>query len=289
MRLPKVRTVVTYLVALLMFMWTIIPLYWLVNMAFMHNLEVIARPTHWYVHQPTLSNFIRLFGFTWWGPRGEPVRPVGQGPQIRLGLLNSLIISVITMIITLLVSLPVAYALGRLNFKYKNGLFFAILFGRSYPPVSAAIPFYTLYKASGLLGTRVGLIIVYLTLAIPLVVWVMTGFFMSLPRTLEAAARVDGCSRLQAIYKVVIPVAMPGVAACAVIGFFTLWSEFAFATILTFGSDAQPFPPTLGSLFWMVPQPAENAAALSLALVPPIILALIFQGQLRKANLVTLY
>jgi multiple sugar transport system permease protein len=184
------------------------------------------------------------------------------------------------------VSIPAAYAIGRLTFKGKGKLLLTIILSRSYPPIAILIPFFSMYQKLQIQGTILGLIIIYLTLTIPLVVWILSGFFSSLPRSLERLARVDGCTPFQALYRVLIRAAMPGVTACAVIAFLTCWNEFTFALMLTPGSSAQTFPPALAAMFTNVSYPNENAAAALLALIPVMILAYLFQSRIRGLNLV---
>jgi multiple sugar transport system permease protein len=279
------RRVLTYGFAMLLVVWTLIPIYWLLNMSLMFKPELLSVPTHLYPHDPTFSNYTRLFGATATGPGGE-LPPVGQAPLIRRGLVNSAVIAVVVTLLTMAVTLPVSYALGRLTFRGKMPMLFAIIASRSYPPISVVIPFFYLYTRVELQGTLRGLIIIYLTLTVPMIVWVMTSFFSSLPRTVEAAARVDGNTRWQAFYRVILPMSWPGIAVAAAISFMVCWNEFAFSQILAAGSRAQTFPPTLATMFFQISQPTEMAAASIIAILPPAMLAYLFQRRIRSLNLV---
>jgi len=281
----SLRRVLVYAGALLLLVWTLIPIYWLLNMSLMFKPELLSVPTHLWPHEPTFSNYTRLFGATAMGPGGE-MPPVGQAPIIRRGLVNSAIIAVAVTAITMVVALPVAYALGRLQFKGRAAMLFAIIMSRSYPPIAIVVPFFYLYTQVGLQGTKRGLIIIYLTLTIPMIVWVMTSFFSSLPRTIEAAARVDGNPRWQAFTRVILPMSWPGIAVAAAISFLICWNEFAFSQILAAGSTAQTFPPALSTMFFQVSQPNEMAAASIIAIIPPAIIAYLFQRRIRSLNLV---
>ncbi|MFM9105642.1 MAG: carbohydrate ABC transporter permease [Chloroflexota bacterium] len=281
----SLRRILIYAGALLLLVWTLIPIYWLLNMSLMFKPELLSVPTHLWPHEPTFSNYTRLFGATAMGPGGE-MPPVGQAPIIRRGLVNSAIIAVAVTAITMLVALPVAYALGRLQFRGRGAMLFAIIMSRSYPPIAIVVPFFYLYTQVGLQGTKRGLIIIYLTLTIPMIVWVMTSFFSSLPRTVEAAARVDGNTRWQAFTRVILPMSWPGIAVAAAISFLICWNEFAFSQILAAGSTAQTFPPALSTMFFQVSQPNEMAAASIIAIIPPAIIAYLFQRRIRSLNLV---
>ena len=188
------RRILTYLLAGLLVVWSLIPIYWLANMSLMFKPELLSVPTHLYPHEPTISNYTRLFGATAQGPGGE-LPPVGQAPLIRRGLVNSGVVALVVVALTMLVALPVSYALGRLNFRGKTAMLFTIITSRSYPPIAVVIPFFYLYSRANLQWTLRGLILIYLTGTIPMIVWLMTGFFASLPRTVEADARVDGNTR----------------------------------------------------------------------------------------------
>jgi multiple sugar transport system permease protein len=285
-RFASRRGLLVYGAGVLLALWTLVPIYWLLNLAFMFNVEMLAVPTHFYPHDFTISNFARLFGQESIGPTGERMLPIPQGDLVRLGLRNSLLVATVTTTLTMVLALPVAYVLGRLQFRLRNMLILAILLSRAYPATAAIIPFFGLFLLLGLRGTQVGLVIVYLSITIPLVVWIMLGFFAALPRSLEAAARTDGCTRFQAFYRVMLPMSLPGVAACAVICFLTVWNEFLFAFILASGTSALTFPPTLSSMFFQYFYPTEAAAATVLGLIPVVIVAFVFQRWIRNLNIV---
>jgi len=285
MTASPLRKVVLYGSGLLLAIWTLIPVYWMANMALMYHAELVSIPAHLYPHQLTLSNFLRMFGLPAAGPDGQPLVAIGQAFLVRQGWLSSLIVAVAVTIITMVVALPCAYALGRLTYRGRNALLFGIISTRAYPPIAVLIPFAYLFQVAGMQGTLQGLIIIYLTITVPLISWIMSGFFASLPRNAERAARVDGLTRWQAFWRVMIPMAMPGVASCAVIAFLTAWNEFTFSLILNAGSPAQTFPPALSAMFFQISYANEMAAAAFLGIVPPAILALIFQSRIKRLNI----
>jgi multiple sugar transport system permease protein len=280
------RRILVYVLAALLVIWTLVPIYWLLNMSLMFKTEFLAVPTHLYPRDPTISNYSRLFGATAIGPGGAELPVIGQASMIQNGLRNSVIVALIVTALTMLVSLPVAYALGRLGFRGRTALLFAIIASRSYPPIAIIIPFVLLYSQIGLQGTTRGLVLIYLTLTIPLVIWVMTGFFASLPHTVEAAARVDGNTRWQAFYRVILPMSWPGIAVTTAICFMVCWNEFAFSQFLAAGSEAQTLPPAIATFFFQISQPTEMAAVSIIAIIPPALLAYLFQSRIRNLNLV---
>ena len=119
-----------------------------------------------------------------------------------------------------------------------------------------------------------------------MIVWVLTSFFAQLPRTVEAAARVDGNTRFQTFYRVILPMSWPGIAVATAISFMVCWNEFAFASFLTAGSPAQTFPPILPTMFFQISMPTEMAATSLVGIIPPAILAYLFQRRIRSLNLV---
>lgn len=266
--------------------WTLVPIYWLLNMSLMFKTELLSAPTHLYPHDPTVSNYTRLFGATAIGPGGAELPVIGQAPIIQQGLRNSLIVAVVVTILTMIISLPVAYVLGRLQFRGRTAMLFAIITSRSYPPIAIVLPFVLLYSQVGLQGTVLGLVIIYLTLTIPMIIWVMTSFFSSLPRTVEAAARVDGNTRWQAFYRVILPMSWPGIAVATAISFMVCWNEFVFSQFLAAGSTAQTLPPAISTFFFQISQPTEMAAVSIISIIPPALLAYLFQSRIRSLNLV---
>ncbi len=281
------RGILIYSLAALILVWTLVPIYWLLNMTLMYRVEMVTLPTHLYPHTPTLSNFQRVLGFASQSPTGETMPPSGHAEMIKLGLANSLILSCVVTILTVIIAMPVAYALGRLTFKHKNALLFAILGSRSYPPIAVVIPFFMLYLRLGLTGTHQGLVLIYLSATVPLAVWVMMGFFSSLPRSAEQEARIDGCTRWQAFSRVLLPMSWPGLAATAIISFLSVWNEFNFAFFLAGGSKATTLPPEVAGMFVLTYGSVnEAAAATALAIVPPLVLAYIFQGRIKSLNIV---
>jgi multiple sugar transport system permease protein len=280
------RRLLIYGFATLLVIWTLVPIYWLFNMSLMFKTELLSVPTHLYPHDPTVSNYTRLFGGTAIGPGGAELAVIGQAPIIQQGLRNSLVVAVIVTILTMIISLPVAYALGRLQFRGRTAMLFAIITSRSYPPIAIVLPFVLLYSQVGLQGTVRGLVIIYLTLTIPMIIWVMTSFFSSLPRTVEAAARVDGNTRWQAFYRVILPMSWPGIAVAIAISFMVCWNEFVFSQFLAAGSTAQTLPPAISTFFFQISQPTEMAAVSIISIIPPALLAYLFQSRIRSLNLV---
>jgi multiple sugar transport system permease protein len=280
------RQVVVHVGALLLAAWTLIPLVWLAITSITPPREFASRPLRFWPRDPEVTNYPRLLGKDVTNAAGDVLPASGHSSLIVDGLVNSAVVAVAVTLISLAVTIPAAYALARLELRWREAGLLTILATRALPPIATTIPFFALFSTLGLSGTRTGLVIAHLTITVPLLVWIGTSFFASLPVGLERMARVDGCSRFRAITKVVVPASVPSITAMAVIAFLTSWNEFTFALIFNTGSAAQTFPPALASMFFQVSVPTEVAAATCLGLLPPLLLAAVFQRYIRKVNFV---
>ena len=194
---------------------------------------------------------------------------------------NSLIVAGTTTIICVTVGGLCAYALARLRFRGKGPLLTLILAVSVFPQISVVSPLYLLLRRLHLINTYPGLILPYLTFAMPLTVWLLVGFFRQLPAELEEAAMVDGASRLRALREVILPVALPGLAATAILTFVYSWNEFLFALSFTLGPERQTVPVAI-ALFrgqYQVPWGQILAAAI-VATAPVGLLVLAFQRRI---------
>ncbi len=265
--------------------WTFLPMYWTVKFAFMTKTEIARFPPVLYPHEPTLAAFYNIFGYDYTTADGTVYIASGQARQIIMGLQNSLLIAVIVMAITTLIVVPLAYLFARLQFAFKGPLLAIILLSVSLPPVSTLIPFYSLYVQLGLVGTRFGLIVITLTITIPIVTWMLIGFFRNLP-PIEQLGRIDGFSRLYVFTRIIVPMARSGILVAAVIAFLFSWNEYVYAQILSTGSNAVTLPAAMSGFLFQVPEPAQLAAALLLSLLPPFLIAFFLQKHVTEMNLV---
>jgi multiple sugar transport system permease protein len=192
-----------------------LPFVWLVLMSFKTNDDIFAFPPK-QLFAPTLQNYAGLWA-----------------SSFRYSFVNSAIVSVSSTLLALLVGVPGAYALSRVSIRHEKPLSLLILASRMAPPIAFTIPYFLAYRWMGLLDTRTGLILIYLTFNISLVVWLMRSFFDACPRSLEEAAWVDGASLWQGFTRIMLPISGPGVAATAILCFLYSWNDFFFALILT--------------------------------------------------------
>ena len=170
------------------------------------------------------------------------IRSSGYGNRFK----NSLIISIISTLLAVSMGTLTAYGFSRFKVAGEDDWLFFILSTRMLPPVVVAIPMYLMYRVVGLNDSHIGLIILYTAFNLSFSVWIMKGFIDEIPREYEEAALVDGYTRVQAFFKVVLPEAMTGIAATAVFCFITAWNEYAFALIMT-NRKAQTAPPYIPS------------------------------------------
>ncbi|MFC4360356.1 carbohydrate ABC transporter permease [Halobium salinum] len=193
-------------------------------------------------------------------------------------ILNSLLISTSTTVIVLALATPAGYAFSRFRFRFDNLLFIGVIFSRLFPPIGLVVPYYQIMARVGLLDDLLGVTIAQVYLWLPLMIYIMRNFFISIPEELDESARVDGCTRLQAFRKVALPLARPGIAACGILTFLYSWREFLFSLIVTSTLDAMPISVAVFkfvgdvSVSW-----ASMAAASILAIIPTVFIVVFFQ------------
>jgi multiple sugar transport system permease protein len=198
-------------------------------------------------------------------------------------LRNSIGICLIATFIGVALATTCAYAIARLDFPGKKMILASALGVAVFPVISIVTPLFNLWRSIGLYNTWPGLIIPYLSLTLPLAIWVLAAFFRQIPWEMEQAAQVDGATTWQAFRKVVVPLAMPGVFTTAIITFFTVWNDFVYSSSLTSTSASQTVPAALanftGSSQFVQPTGAISAAAV-IVTIPVVLLVLIFQKRI---------
>ncbi len=267
--------------------WSLLPIYWVVNLSFQRRYDIYTIPAFFLPPRVTSENYLRALGVLKSSVFGSDYG-TGQVPQFLAGLGNSGLVATLVMLLTLLLCIPAGYAFARFSFPLRTSIFFVILFARSLPPISSSIPYYQFYKQAGLLGTIPGLVFVHLTLTVPLTTWVLSGFFSSLPVELDRQARVDGCSRLRMFTSVLIPVAAPGLAAVAILAWLTSWNEFIFALLLGFARDLYTVSPAIAGplIGGGSANPELSTAFMSISLLPSIVAASILQHYMTRLKIV---
>lgn len=249
-----------------------VPGLWVVVTAFRPNIEVLARPTIWIPQNPTLENFLKIFGML---PQQQEGLPVAQY------FINSLVISITSTVVAILIGMMGGYAFARYRFGGKATLFLAFMLSRSVPGVALSLPLFIVWSRIGLIDTPLGLIIVYLAINIPFTIWLTDGFFRQIPVDLNEAAQIDGCTRWQAFWKVEFPLARSGLASAAIFAFLTSWNEYALASQLsrTVASKTMPVGLMDFTAQFTVDWTGMSAMAV-LIIIPALILTFIVQKHL---------
>jgi multiple sugar transport system permease protein len=250
----------------------LLPVYWMVNMSLKDRAEFAARPPTLIVERPTTANYYDLLVTQRFYLKGR----------------NSLIVAIIAATLAVTVGTLAAYALSRFrlpkNFNYH--LLFTILTIRMFPPIVTVIPLFAFYNREffgfKLYDTQIGLGLIHGFMELPLVLWMMIGFFRDIPRDMEEAALVDGDSRFAVLRKIALPLVAPGLAATFILVFIASWNEFLVALILT-GSRAQTLPIAVaGQIGQYDVQWGNMMAAGVITTIPVLILALVTQRYLTR-------
>jgi multiple sugar transport system permease protein len=239
------------------------PVYWMVSSAFKSDADVSQYPPVW-LFTPTLENFIKLF----------------QEMNAWDALFNSAFIVSIATLIAMMAGTMAAYALARFQIGGKNALALEILSVRMLPPIVSVIPLFIIARLLGVFDTPWLLMAVYALAGLPFVVWIMRVFIQDIPQSVEEAAMIDGCGRIEAFWRVTLPLLLPGLAATMVIVFMFAWNEFLFASMLT-SQQAKTLPVIAANAI----QPKAIAWGLASAAgvlmsLPVIVLVLLMQRYL---------
>jgi multiple sugar transport system permease protein len=259
-----VTKLVFYLLLLVWLIYALVPLYWVFTSAFKPKLETQISPPTLFPSRLTLRSFVDLFT--------NPIfsfRPY----------LNTLIISFGTVGVTLFFSSLGGYGFSRFRFPLRRWLLLSLILIRLLPTLILIIPFYRIFLKYGLYNTYAGLILIDGISATPFCTWLMFGFFESVPFELEEAALLDGCSFLRSLWHIVLPLAVPGMAAVAIFSFLGAWNDFTNAVVLTSSQAIRPYTVILykmvsdrGVVKWDL-----LSAGSFIALIPVMVLFIVFQ------------
>lgn len=256
------RKLIGYVVLILMLLVIIAPFYWMVITSFKGNLEISNYPPTLFPQHPTVSQYTQAFG------------QYGFGVYFR----NSVIVSVISTIIVVLLASMASYAIARLPIRGKAPLMVMLLAISTFPQVAVISPLFILMERLGWLNSYQALIIPYTAFNLPFAIWVMRTYFVGIPKELDEAARVDGAGILTTIFRVILPLATPGLFTGAIFTFVACWTEFFFA--LVFNNDTAfrtiPIGIALFSGQYTVPYGTIFAGS-TVAVAPIVILVLLFQ------------
>jgi multiple sugar transport system permease protein len=269
------RDILLYWILLVFFL----PSFWVFLTSIRPNAEINARPPVWIPQGITLDSYKILLGMP------TPQGAFGMGANIPFGAYarNSTMISLISTICALSLGTLAGYTFARFRFPYKNATFLGMMLLRAVPGIALSLPLFVLFARLGLSDTVLGMIIAYTALNIPFTAWLMDGFFRAIPKELEEAARIDGCSHWGAFLRVELPLALPGAAASAIFAFLTAWNEFALASVITRTPASRTFPPGLFEFTGQFVSDWRGMCAMSvLMLIPAILFVALVQRQLME-------
>lgn len=199
-----------------------------------------------------------------------------EGESFWIWFRNSLIVSIGTSLLGLVIAIPAGYAFSRYKFTGRDVSMFAFLLVQMFPGIIIIVPYFLVMKTLGLLNSHLGLILAYCVTALPLCVWMLKGFFDTVPRELEEAATLDGCNQFQVFTKVVLPLSLPAVAVTALFSFLAAWNEFLLALTFNTSNDMYTLPVGLASLISSTGQAWGDFAAASILVSLPVALLFLF-------------
>ena len=271
------RALLIHGASILFILWIVLPFGWVVLTSLMTEVESLSVPPHWIPDYITFDNYLSFI---------NPALLVGKqrlaGGGAAIGaaraMLNSSIVALSVAILNMIIGSLVGYAFARLNFRGSTTLLLVYLATRMVPALAIMVSLYLVFQTLGLLDTLLALILSYLTFTVPYSVWIMASYFRSIPRDLEDAARVDRCNWINMMLRVFLPVASPGLVACAMFAFMSSWGEFLYALLFTSTMNSKTMPIIIASFVTDVDtSPVLMNAGGVLAVIPPLVLALIFQ------------
>jgi len=263
------RTGFLYLGMVIALIVVLAPFAWLLISSVAAPIDLLERPLQWIPAHITFDRFAEL--------------TVGSSPDenalgFRSALVNSTIIASSVTALSMVVGTLAAYAFARLRFPGRSWLILAFMATYMLPPIALILPLYQIMNGLGLYNTPQALIIIYSSFVTPFVIWIMRGYIETIPPELDDAARVDGCSRLGVLWRVIVPVAVPGLASTALLAFLLAWDEFLYALIMTQSNASKTLPIAINDF---IGRHGIDFGLLAtggvIAALPPVLIALVFQ------------
>ena len=246
-------------------LWSLVPLYWALNISLQTDAQASSKPSNYLPPTPSLNNYASLL--------------VGDGDlaqAVRQSAMNIFVECAAATVVTVVLATLAAYAFARMTFRGRKVLFYAVLVTMAFPAYTTLIPLYQIMTSLGLVNTYTGIILVYVSGFLPLATWILYNYMSSLPIALEEAGNIDGASRMQVLWHVVLPLARPGVISTAIITFLFAWGQFLFPLVLSSDLSTQPLTVVIASLQGrhLVPYTLLSAAGI-IALAVPAAIALV--------------
>ena len=227
-------TVLLYLAVIIVLLWTMGPLLWMAVSSIMPGREMLESGTRILPSAVTLERYAVIFGID-----GQATQ---QALVFRRSILNSVIVAGVSTLFSIVFGSVAAYAFSRLMFKGKKALLFVAMFFQLLPPISLLVPYYIMGSRTGMVDHIITLIIIDTNFILAYVIWVMNGYYKSIPRDLEEAGRIDGCTRFGVFWSIIVPTAAPGFVAVGALSFLMAWDEFLYALVFSQSDSAKTIP-----------------------------------------------
>ncbi len=259
---------VQYFSGFLVLVFALAPILWLMITSLSIHRNIISKPLRLIPPEVTFQRYGDVIA--------NHDNDIAFAFKVAMG--NSLIVAGAATVVSLVLGSLASYAFARLRFAFKGKIMYLILFTYMVPSVVVVMPLYLLLSKLGMLNSRPTLILLYLTMSLPFVIWVMQSYFGSLSRTFEEAASIEGCSRLQVLWHIYVPMARPGIIATAILSFLIAWDEFFFALVFTSTLAAKTIPVAIAEFSGKHYVDYEMIAMGGvIASLPPVLIAVIFQ------------
>lgn len=245
-----------YILLLFVVLVTLLPLGWILSTSFKPSIEIFETPPRWIPRNPTIANYAQVFFKS----------------TIPHAFLNSLIVGTVSAFLALLIGGAAGYGFARFRFRGNSFLSIFMLVSQMLPLTVLMIPMYYMESAAGLIDTLFGLAVAHLVITLPLVTWMAKGYFRGIPKEIEEAAAIDGCSTTKSLMMIVLPLARPALVATGIYAFISSWNEFTLANVLTQSDNSKTVPIALSqfSTFFKVDWGSTMAAS-AIITIPVII------------------
>lgn len=267
----RTKNILIWLVTFTVMLIICMPGLWIILSAFRTNGEILTKPAIWIPENLSFDNFRGIFGY------GENV----IGVPVSSYFINSLVISITSTFLALLIGMTGGYAFARYQFPGKSTTFLWIMLSRTVPGIALSLPIFIIWSRLGIIDTKFGVILVYTAINVPFTIWLTEGFFRQVPRDLNEAGQIDGCTPWQAFWKIEFPLAKSGIASAGIFAFLTSWNEYALASQLTRSTDSKTL--TVGLMDFTAQFTIDWAGMCAMAviiIIPALILTFLVQKHL---------
>jgi ABC-type glycerol-3-phosphate transport system permease component len=260
--LPSWNRVLVYFCALFIVCWSVGPFLWQMSTSLQPDRELLSQTPHFFPFPITLQHFVNIF----------------VGKSFHRYIINSAIVTITTTLLCLTFGSIAAYALARLDIRGRFGILGFVLGVSMFPQIAIVAPLYVLASNFGWLDSYRVLIEIYLALGLPLVIWILFGYFKAIPQTIDEAARIDGAKPVMIFFRIILPISLPAVVTTGLLCFIAAWNEFMFALAFTSDINHQTVPVGIANFTGLHYIPWGDIAAASVVVtLPLVVLVLVFQ------------